>query len=51
MLRNFWPEFHEDVLDAMKVPIKKVAVLLEELLAKQLFPSTGAGAGDRVCPR
>lgn len=87
VLRNFWPEFHEDVVDAMKVPISKVhpgipspwysstsyefawswivsddfivhfilnvkvAVLLEELLAKQLFPSTSAGAGDRVCPR
>nr|XP_024364325.1 uncharacterized protein LOC112276825 isoform X3 [Physcomitrium patens] len=50
LLREFWPGFHGNVLDAMKVPVEKVVEMLEEVLAKQFFPSTGPGAGDRICP-
>jgi hypothetical protein len=78
VLGNFWPGFHGNVLDAMKVPVEKVQFflpmpsilhhfipvsmvsdilgvkvveMLEAVLAKQFFPSTSSGPGDRVCPR
>lgn len=50
VLGNFWPGFHGNVLDAMKVPVEKVVEMLEAVLAKQFFPSTSSGPGDRVCP-
>ncbi|KAH8941863.1 hypothetical protein BDL97_14G067700 [Sphagnum fallax] len=50
LLAKFWPEFHENVLAAMKIPIDKVVEMLEEIFAKQFFPPASSGGEDRVCP-
>ncbi len=50
VLRNFWVDFNQNILETKKYKISQVIEQLNDLLAPHLFPRNDKGEIDRTCP-